>query len=168
MCTYVYVHYVIGFFSFFVPAGPLGLIIVRHFQKKRSNAAMLQSGKNTANDTRRERRQDLKSQPVWSFQFFKDPGCWSVKGLNQFQGSYKKLPSFFKDFSSTTLDFHGPPSRNIISQIVQKCTFPVYSNKTVKAWTVCFTNFSTFFQFTCLQLIVDYCTRQRVLYVNNL
>ena len=45
------------------------------------------------------------------------------------QGSYKKLQPFFKDFSRTTLDFQGPPTRNIISQIVQKCTFPVYSNK---------------------------------------
>ena len=40
------------------------------------------------------------------------------------QGSYKKLQPFFKDFSRTT--------RNIISQIVQKCTFPVYSNKTLR------------------------------------
>ena len=38
----------------------------------------------------------------------------------------------FKDFSRTTLDFQGPPTRNIISQIVQKCTFPVYSNKTLR------------------------------------
>ena len=42
---------IVGFFPFFVPVGPLGLIIVRHFQKKFSNAAMLRSGKNTANDT---------------------------------------------------------------------------------------------------------------------
>ena len=40
------------------------------------------------------------------------------------QGSYKKLQPFFKDFSRTT--------RNIISQIVQKCTFPAYSNKTLR------------------------------------
>ena len=46
------------------------------------------------------------------------------------QGSYKKLQPFFKDFSRTKLDFQGPPARNLISQIVQKCTFPVYSNKT--------------------------------------
>ena len=79
-----------------------------------------------------ELRQDLKSQPVWSSQFFKDPGCWSAQGLNQCQGSYKKLQPFFKDFSRTTLNFHGPRSRNIISQIVQKCTFLVYSNKTLR------------------------------------
>ena len=48
------------------------------------------------------------------------------------QGSYKKLQPFFKDFSRTTLDFQGQPTRNIISQIVQKCTFPVYSNKTLR------------------------------------
>ena len=48
------------------------------------------------------------------------------------EGSYKKLQSFFKDFSRTTLDFQGPPARNIISQIVEKCTFPVYFNKTLR------------------------------------
>ena len=78
-----------------------------------------------------ELRQHLKSQPVWSFQVFKDPGSWFAQGLNQCQGSYKKLQPFFKHFSRTTLNFQGPPSRNIISQIVQKCTFPVYSNKTL-------------------------------------
>ena len=36
------------------------------------------------------------------------------------------------DFSRATLDLQGPPTRNIISQFVQKCTFPVYSNKTLK------------------------------------
>ena len=45
------------------------------------------------------------------------------------QGSYKKLQPFFKDFSRTPLDFQGPPTRNIISQIVQKRTFPAHSNK---------------------------------------
>ena len=54
------------------------------------------------------------------------------KILGPRQGSYKKLQPFFKDFSRTTLDFQGPPTRNIISQIVQKCTFPVYSNKTLR------------------------------------
>ena len=42
------------------------------------------------------------------------------------------LQPVFKDFSRTTLDFQGPPTRNIISQIVQKCTFPVYSNKALR------------------------------------
>ena len=28
--------------------------------------------------------------------------------------------------------FQGPPTRNIISQTVQKYTFPVYSNKTLR------------------------------------
>ena len=31
---------------------------------------------------------------------------------------------FFKDFSRTTLDFQGQPTRNIISQIVQKMHIP--------------------------------------------
>ena len=44
----------------------------------------------------------------------------------------KKLQPFFKDFSRTKLDFRGQPTRNIISQIVQKCIFTVYSNKTLR------------------------------------
>ena len=48
------------------------------------------------------------------------------------QGSYKNLEPFFKDFLRSTLDFQGPPTRDTISQIVQKCTFPVYSNKTLR------------------------------------
>ena len=44
---YAYVHFVIGFFPFFAPLEPLGLIIVRHFLKKCGNAAMPRSGKNT-------------------------------------------------------------------------------------------------------------------------
>ena len=36
----------INFFSFFVPLGPLGLIIVQHFPKKCGNARMPRSGKN--------------------------------------------------------------------------------------------------------------------------
>ena len=38
----------------------------------------------------------------------------------------------FKDFSRTTLDFQGQPTRNIILQIVHKCTFPVCSNKALR------------------------------------
>ena len=51
------------------------------------------------------------------------------------QGSYKTLKLFFKDFSRafqrTRFDFQGPPTRNVISQIVQKGTFPVHSNMTL-------------------------------------
>ena len=39
-------------------------------------------------------------------------------------GFIQKIATIF----SKTLQ--GPPTRNIISKIVQKCTFPVYSNKT--------------------------------------
>ena len=49
MCTYAYnVCFVIGFCSFSVPLGSLGLIIVRQFPKKCGNAAKPWSGKNTA------------------------------------------------------------------------------------------------------------------------
>ena len=44
----------------------------------------------------------------------------------------KKLQLFFKDFSRVTLHFQKPPTRNIISQIVHKCTFPVYSNTALR------------------------------------
>ena len=45
------------------------------------------------------------------------------------QGSYKKLQPLFKDFSRTKLNFQGPPTRNVISQMVYKCTFPVQANR---------------------------------------
>ena len=49
MCAYnVYVLFVIAFFPFFAPLGPLGLIIVRNFPKKCGNTTMPRSDKNTA------------------------------------------------------------------------------------------------------------------------
>ena len=70
----------------------------------------------------------------YTLQMWKDVKRYyrKLRGLNAQGNSYKKLQPFFKDFSRTTLDFQGPPTRNIISQIVQKCTFPVYSNKTLR------------------------------------
>ena len=62
----------------------------------------------------------------------KCPGGTPYTLQSSVPGSYKNLQPFFKDFSRTTLDFQGPPTRNIISQIVRKCTFPVYSNKTLR------------------------------------
>ena len=42
------------------------------------------------------------------------------------------LRTFPRDFSNTTFDFQGSPTRKVISQIVQKCTFPVNnSNRTL-------------------------------------
>ena len=52
MCTYVYVRFVTGIFSFFAPLGPLELIIVWHFPRKCGNDAIPRSGKNTAGLTR--------------------------------------------------------------------------------------------------------------------
>ena len=54
------------------------------------------------------------------------------KQIEIYQGSYKKLRPFFKDFSRITLDFQGPPTRNTIYKIVKKCTFPVCSNKSLR------------------------------------
>ena len=36
------------------------------------------------------------------------------------------------DFLTTTFDFQGPSNWKLISQIVQKFTFPVHSNKTLR------------------------------------
>ena len=59
-----------------------------------------------------------------------------VFGTKRNSGFIQKIAvifqGLFKDFSRTTLDFQGQPTRNIISQIVQKCIFPVYSNKTLR------------------------------------
>ena len=76
---------------------------------------------------------DEKGREIYLFGLFKSPNGYRVhtKNCNHFQRT-----------------FQGPPTRNIISQIVQKCSFPVH--------------FSTFFQHTCLQSIVDYCIKQRM------
>ena len=66
------------------------------------------------------------------------------------QGSYKKLRPFFHDFSRTC---QGLPTGKVISQIVQKCTFPVHFNKTLRL------KLDPHFQHTCLKLIVTYCIK---------
>ena len=42
---------------------------------------------------------------------------------------HKKIKTIFQGLFK---DFQGPPTWNIISQIVQKCTFPVRSKKTLR------------------------------------
>ena len=72
------------------------------------------------------------------------------------------MPPFFKDFSRTTFDFQGPPTRNIISQIVQECTFPASFYETLRP-KLCFLHQLLYiFQFTCLRnrTIHTYQTRQ--------
>ena len=55
--------------------------------------------------------------------------------------------------------FQGTPTKTIISQqILQKCTFPAFL-----LHQLLYT-----FQFTCLKLIFNYCTKHRALKVNNL
>ena len=39
------------------------------------------------------------------------------------------FPGLFKDFSRTKLNFQGPPTRIVISQMVYKCTFPVQADR---------------------------------------
>ena len=63
-----------------------------------------------------------------------DPGFFLGGGA--LTGFIQKIATIFQglfnDFSRTTLDFQGQPTRNKISQVVQKCIFPVYSNKTLR------------------------------------
>ena len=72
---------------------------------------------------------------VWHFNCYMDVSAVRHEALT-FSGFIQKIATIFqglfKDFSRTTLDFQGQPTRNIISQIVQKCIFPVYSNKTLR------------------------------------
>ena len=48
-------------------------------------------------------------------------------------GSVQKIatifPGVFKDFSRIKLNFQGPPTRNVISQMVYKSTFPVQASR---------------------------------------
>ena len=37
-----------------------------------------------------------------------------------------------KDFSRTTFNFQGPPTRRVIPQTVHKYTFPVHCNRTLR------------------------------------
>ena len=74
-------------------------------------------------------------------------------------GFIQKIATIFQDFSRTTLDFQGPPTWNITSQIVQERTFPVYSNKALRLELFASSTFLYIFQFTCLKLIVNYCIK---------
>ena len=47
------------------------------------------------------------------------------------QGSYKKIATIFQGLFKDHIRFPRT-TRNIISQIVQKCTLPAYSNKTLR------------------------------------
>ena len=72
---------------------------------------------------------------------------------------------FFKDFSRTTFDFQGPPTWNVISHIVKKCTFSVHS-PSIRLELFPF-QLLYIFQFTCLKLIVNSCIKQTMLYVGS-
>ena len=72
----------------------------------------------------------------------------------------KKIWPVFKDFSRTTFDFQGSPDRELISQIVQKFTFPIHTNRTLRLELIIHQLLYTF-QFTCLKLIVNYCIKQK-------
>ena len=92
-----------------------------------------------------------------------------------FTSYYGTLPSvdtkngnhIFTDFSRITFNFQWPPPRNVISQIAQECTVSVQSNRTLRLELFAPPT-SLSFQFTCLKLIVNYCIKQKALYVNHL
>ena len=58
--------------------------------------------------------------------------------------------------------FQGPPTRNVISQIIQKCTFSVNSIRILRLELFAPLT-SNIFWFTCLKLIVNYCIKQKKL-----
>ena len=56
------------------------------------------------------------------------PSCQEAEA-----GFIQKIATIFQGlFKDHIRFFQGQPTRNIISQIVQKCIFPVYSNKTLR------------------------------------
>ena len=70
--------------------------------------------------------------------------CWG-RAMRRDRVHKKKVQLFFKDFSRAPLDFLGPPTRNIISQLVHKCTFPVYSNKATRCFNTVFQRLYRYF-----------------------
>ena len=52
----------------------------------------------------------------------------SLRVLNRRATGFDKVHT--KNCNHFSKTFQGPPARNIISKIVQKCSFPVYSDKT--------------------------------------
>ena len=80
--------------------------------------------------------------------------CWNHKRLHRVHTKN------CNHFSRTTLDFQGPPPTKIFSRIVQKCTFPVYSNKALRlelfaSPTSLHFSLSSLF----LKLVVNYCIK---------
>ena len=68
-------------------------------------------------------RSSSRRRPSWYTcqMVLRSSNDWHDKSpQTMWQGSYKKLQPFFKDFSRTTLDFQGQPTRNIISDRLYK------------------------------------------------
>ena len=74
---------------------------------------------------------------------------------------------FFKEFSRTTFNFQGPPTGNVMSQIVQKCIFPVHSNMTLR-FELFAPPISLHFSVHSSQIVDNYCIKQKTLCVNHL
>ena len=68
-------------------------------------------------------------------------------GTNIIPGFIKKIATVFKGLFKDHIRFSRMTTyEEYKSQIVQKCTIPVHSNRDLfKAWTVCFNKFSTIF-----------------------
>ena len=76
-----------------------------------------------------------------------------TRNCNHFLRTCQAWGSFKKhiQFSRTTY----------VSHIVQKCTFPVHSNRTERLELFAPPQLLRIFQFTCFILIVNYCTKQK-------
>ena len=84
-----------------------------------------------------------------------------------YQGSCKKLKTLLKVFSRTAFDFQGPSTTDLISQIVQKCTFPVHSNRTLRLKLFAPSTSLYIFQFTEIIDSNILHKKKKMLYVNH-
>ena len=87
----------------------------------------------------------------WKRSDFFNSDFWFSLGLTTPTLTLLLVKNSLKDFSRTTFNFQGPPTRNVMLQIVRKCTFPVYLLHQLLY----------IFEFTCLKLIVNSCTQQQ-------
>ena len=87
----------------------------------------------------------------WKRSDFFNSDFWFSLGLTTPTLTLLLVKNSLKDFSRTTFNFQGPPTRNVMLQIVRKCTFPVYLLHQLLY----------IFEFTCLKLIVNSCIQQQ-------
>ena len=94
--------------------------------------------------------------------------CGWIDPLKPLQRSYKKLQPFVKDFSRTSFDFQGQPTRNVSHRFVHKIMpIPSPSLQTLRLELFATPLFLYIFQFTCLKLIVNSRIKHKTRYANH-